>query len=161
MPAMSDDAAQTDAAAGKAKGKRKLLLMLAPLMLGGVGGGLYFAGMIPGVSHGGEAHAASAAPVFFEMPDLVANLNVGNRRPTFIKLRTKLELARPEDVELVHAALPRLQDMFQTYLREMRPEELRNSAGTYRLREELIARASLAAPGAQVRDVLFTELLVQ
>ena len=157
---MSDKADQADAAAAKPKGRRKLLLIVAPLLLGSIGAGLYFAGMIPGLSRG-EAHAASAAPVFFEMPDLVANLNVGNRRPTFIKLRTKLELARPEDVELVHAALPRLQDMFQTYLREMRPEELRNSAGTYRLREELIARASLAASGAQVRDVLFTELLVQ
>ena len=38
--------------------------------------------------------------------------------------------------------------MFQTYLREMRPEELRGSAGTYRLREELIARANVAVqPG--------------
>ena len=37
--------------------------------------------------------------------------------------------------------MPRLQDLFQTYLREMRPEELRGSAGIYRLREELIARA--------------------
>ena len=61
----------------------------------------------------------------------------------------------------LQAAMPRIIDLFQSYLREMRPEELRGTAGTYRLREELIARASLAAPGAQVRDVLFTELLVQ
>ena len=46
--------------------------------------------------------------------------------------------------------MPRLQDLFQTYLREMRPEELRGSAGTYRLREELIARANVAVAPARV-----------
>jgi flagellar FliL protein len=62
---------------------------------------------------------------------------------------------------VVQAAMPRLLDLFQTYLREMRPDEFRGSAGTYRLREELIARATLAAAPAQVQDVLFTELIVQ
>ena len=78
-----------------------------------------------------------------------------------MKLNARLELARPQDAERVKQAMPRLQDLFQTYLREMRPEELRGSAGTYRLREELIARANIAAAPAQVNDVLFTEMLVQ
>ena len=52
-------------------------------------------------------------------------------------------------------------DLFQTYLREMRPDELRSSSGTYRLREELLARANLVSAPAQVVDVLFSELLVQ
>ena len=154
----------TEAAKPKGKSKRKLLMLAAPLLLVGLGGGAYAAGVIPGMSSHPAANAAPAPPappVFFEMPEIVANLNVGNRRPTFIKLKSKLELERPEDEAAVQAALPRLQDMFQTYLREMRPEELRNAAGTYRLREELIARALLAVPGAQVRNVLFVEMLVQ
>jgi flagellar FliL protein len=57
--------------------------------------------------------------------------------------------------------MPRLLDMFQTYLREMRPEELRGSAGTWRLREELLARANIALAPVRVVDVLFIELLVQ
>ncbi len=48
-----------------------------------------------------------------------------------------------------------------TYMREMRPDELRGSAGTYRLREELIARANTAAAPAKVSDVLFTQMLIQ
>jgi flagellar FliL protein len=43
----------------------------------------------------------------------------------------------------------------------MRPEDLRGSAGTYRLREELIARANVAIAPARVVNVLFTQLLVQ
>ena len=57
--------------------------------------------------------------------------------------------------------MPRLLDLFQTYLREMRPEELRGSAGTYRLREELIARANIAVAPTRILDVLFPEMIVQ
>jgi flagellar FliL protein len=57
--------------------------------------------------------------------------------------------------------MPRIIDLFQTYLREMRPEELRGSAGTQRLREELVARANLVAAPARVVDVLFQEIIVQ
>ena len=46
--------------------------------------------------------------------------------------------------------MPRLQDLFQTYLREMHPEELRGAEGTYRLREELIGRANVAVAPARV-----------
>ena len=99
--------------------------------------------------------------MFLELPDIVANLNAGPRRAAFIKLKAKLELARPEDQAVVQAAMPRVLDLFQTYLREMRPDELRGTAGTYRLREELVARSSIAAQPAHVLNVLFTELLVQ
>ena len=43
----------------------------------------------------------------------------------------------------------------------MHPDELRGSSGTYRLREEMIARANLAAQPARIVDILFEELLVQ
>ncbi len=122
-------------------------------------------GLLPGLGHkpaGAAEHAAvHAAPVFVELPEMIANLNAPGRRASFVKLKARLELAQAEDQAAFAAAQPRVIDLFQTYLREMRPEELRGSAGTYRLREELIARASLAAAPAQVMDVLFSELLVQ
>ena len=133
-----------------------------------LGAGLWFSGVLPRLlGHGeaahGEAHAGAKPldPVFFEVPEMVANLNGNPRRPSYLKLQTKLELARKEDAAAVKAAMPRLLDLFQTYLREMRPEELRGSAGTHRLREELMARANLAAAPARITDVLFTEILVQ
>jgi flagellar FliL protein len=104
---------------------------------------------------------AGGAARFVELPDIVANLNAGNRRTVYIKLKARIEMARPEDAPALRAAMPRLQDLFQTYLREMRPEELRGSAGTYRLREELIARADIAVAPARIQDLLFTEILVQ
>ena len=104
---------------------------------------------------------AAAAPVYVEMPEIIANLNAGPRRASYVKLKPKLELAKAADQAAIAQNMPRLLDLFQTYLREMRPEELRGSAGTYRLREELIARANIALAPARVIDVLFTEMLVQ
>ena len=66
-------------------------------------------------------------------------------------------------VAVAQLRCPGLLDLFQTYLRDMRPEELRGSAGSYRLREELLERglSIAAASSVKITDVLFTELLVQ
>ena len=113
--------------------------------------------------HGGteKADTPKGSPLFMDLPDIVANLNTGPRRATFVKLKVKLELAKADDQAALTAAMPRILDLFQGYLREMRPEELRGTAGTYRLREELLARMNLAAPPARVVAVLFTEIIVQ
>ena len=121
-------------------------------------------GAKPASAHGAkpaETAKSEAASPFMDLPDIVANLNAGPRRTVFVKLKAKLELAKPEDQAVLQAAMPRVLDLFQGYLREMRPDELRGTAGTYRLREELLARTNLAAPPARVTSVLFTEVLIQ
>ena len=145
----------------------KLILIAVPVLLIAVGAGLWFTGILPkmlGMGKKDDAAEAVAKPVppsFIDLPELVANLNGNPGRPAYVKVVARLEIPRPEDVEKVRAVMPRLQDMMQTYLREMRPDELRGSAGTYRLREELIARANVAAAPAKVSDVLFSQMLIQ
>jgi flagellar FliL protein len=164
--------ADTDGAEGAAAkpakgGRRKLVLLAVPVVLAGIGAALWFTGVLPrllGMAHPAAKKAAQDKPVpptFFDMPDIVANLDTGNQRPSFVKLKVKLELGKASDVAVVQADLPRLLDLFQTYLRDMRPEELRGSAGTWRLREELIGRANVALAPATVKNVLFTEMIVQ
>jgi len=138
-----------------------------------VGGGVWFSGVLKPLFGGGKpagtgADATAAAdqaksgpPASIDIPEIVANLNAGPRRNAYIKLHARLELAKALEPDAMKAAMPRLQDLFQTYLRDMRPEELRGSEGTYRLREELIARANIALAPGRVTDVLFTEILVQ
>ena len=138
-----------------------------PLLLVAAGGGAFFLGLIPGLGKQAPAHAAEAAapvnrqPVFVAMPEITANLNAPGRRAAFIRLKSQIEVTGPQDAAALQAAMPRIVDLFTTYLREIRPEELRGSAGTHRLREELTARANVAAAPARVSDVLFTEILVQ
>jgi flagellar FliL protein len=57
--------------------------------------------------------------------------------------------------------MPRVTDYFQVYLRELRVEDLKGSAGMYRLREELLARVRAAVAPIRVRDVLFKQILIQ
>ena len=52
-------------------------------------------------------------------------------------------------------------DVFQTYLRELRPTDLSGSAGLFRLKEELTRRVNLAIAPNQVNAVLFKEILIQ
>jgi flagellar FliL protein len=167
--------ADAPAAKADAGGRRKLLVIAIPLALAALGAGLWFGGVIPRLLGLGEAakpagetaagdkgHGDKAAgPSYVAVPDIIANLDNGGRRPVYVKLRVRIELAKPEDQAAVEAAMPRIQDLFQTYLREMRPEELRGSAGTYRLREELIARANIAVAPARIQDLLFVEMLIQ
>ncbi len=167
------DAAHGESGGKKKGGKKKLVILAIPVLLIAIGAGLWFSGVLPkmlGMGHKTETEEqkakekekeASRAPVFVELPEMIANLNAPGRRSAFVKLKARLELSKEADQAPFAAAQPRVIDLFQTYLREMRPDELRGSAGTYRLREELIARASLAAAPAQVIDVLFSELLVQ
>ena len=157
----------------KKKGKGKLMVIGAVLaILIAAGAGLWFTGILPKMLGGKpppqagkaavhEASASAAPPTYLDVPDIVTNLNVPGRRQSYLKLHAKLELGGAADVAGVTAAMPRIVDLFQTYLRDMRPEELRGSEGSYRLREELVGRASVAAAPAQVRDVLFQEFIIQ
>jgi flagellar protein FliL len=150
----------------KPGGRRKLIMLAAPVLVAGIAAGLWFTGVLPrllGMQHAETSteQAKSSTPIYVDLPELITNLNSNPQRPNYVKLTARLEVAKQADVERVKAAMPRLQDLFLTYMREMRPQELRGSAGTYRLREELIARANLATAPARINDILFTQMLIQ
>lgn len=151
------------------KKKGKLLLIAVPVLLIAAGAGLWFSGIIPSMLEpkpkaamaNGALPVAAAPPVYVDVPEIIANLNVSGKRPSYMKLHAKLEIAAKGDEAAVTTAMPRIQDLFQTYLRDMRPEELRGSEGSYRLREELIDRATTAAAPARITDVLFVEMIIE
>jgi len=165
-----------EAGEAPAKSSKKLLLIAVPILLVVLGAGAWFLGLIPGTgkkpppppvanhdapSPAATAAAAAAAPIFVDVPEILTNLNVPGKRQSYVKLHAQLEIPDKADQPGVLAAMPRIQDMFQTYLRDMRPEELRGSEGSYRLREELIGRASAAAAPARISNVLLIEMVIQ
>ena len=72
-----------------------------------------------------------------------------------------MEVASQADLAKVQAVMPRVIDNFQTYLRELRVDDLSGSAGLYRLREELLTRVNAAVQPAKVNAILFKEMLIQ
>ena len=146
------------------KGRKPVVMIGAGiLLLLVVSGGVWFSGLVGHMSHHGKAGNAAPVekPVFFDLPDVVSNLDTGGHRASFIKLHAKLEVAHAVDVPALQAAVPQILDIFQTYLRSMRPEEVRGGEGTFRLREALMNRIDIVIAPIQLTDMLFTEVLVQ
>ena len=98
---------------------------------------------------------------FFTLPDMVVNIQAPDGRPTFLKLKLTLETRDPHVAEQLQAEMPRMQDMFQGFLRELRPEDLAGSAGSFQLRAEILRRVNLIAAPGKVDAVLIEEMLVQ
>jgi flagellar FliL protein len=107
------------------------------------------------------AAGAVGGTVFYDLPEMLVNLNTPGRKRNFLKMRVALELASADDINRIETVLPRIVDNFQVYLRELRLEDLQGAAGMYRLREELLGRVNAAVRPAQVKDVLFKEMIVQ
>jgi len=158
-------AGDPEATPAKKPAMAKLILIAAPVVVLLAGAGLWFSGVLPHIigadKHVEHAEESARPPGYVDMPEMIANLNSTTHKPSYVKLAVRIEVPKPEDADRVKAALPRLQDLMQTYLREMRPDELRGSAGTYRLREELLIRANAAVAPVKISDILFTQMLVQ
>jgi len=149
-------------------GKRIVLLVVLPMfLLVGVALGLVLTGMLDSILGKSEEKAAvskttaNKMAVFHDLPEMLVNLNTSGSRATFLKITVSLELEKSDDIPRIKELMPRVQDNFQIYLRELRLDDLRGSAGMYRLREELLARVNAAVAPVKVKDILFKEILVQ
>ncbi len=118
--------------------------------------------------HGGkvpEQKGISAGPngtVYYEFPSFLVNLNMTDaKRATFLKATIQLELQGTDDIEKIDLLKPRLTDIINTYLRELRPSDINGSAGLFRLKEELLVRVNQVADPVKINDILFKEVLVQ
>ena len=141
---------------------KKLIIMAAAglLVLGGGGTGAYF--FLSKKPHDEKPVAvAKAPPAFYDLPELMVNLQSPGGRSTYLKAKIVLEMDDAKLVEQVKPLMPRVMDAFQTYLREMRPNDLEGSAGLYRLRDELTRRVNLAVAPTKINAVLFKEIVVQ
>jgi flagellar FliL protein len=98
--------------------------------------------------------------VFYTLPDVVVNMQTADGRPSFLKLKLTLELPDHDTADVLTPNMPRLQDMFQVFLRELRPEDLSGSQGGYQLRMEILRRVNLVIAPSKANAVLIEEMLV-
>ena len=156
-------------ATDKKPGRKKLLLLigLPIVLLIAAAAGLYFSGLADSFLKGDQEAKSEAPPppkpaVFLDLPEILVNLNsAGSRRVNFLKISISLEVESPSDVVKLQTLMPRIVDSFQVYLRELRIDDLKGSAGMYRLREDLLRRINEAARPVKINDVLFKEMLIQ
>ena len=159
------DAAQ----APKKKGllNKKTLMIAVPalvLLLGGGAGAYFFLLKKPADGEHAKAEAVPLTPpkvAFSDMADILVNIQSSDGTPAYLKLGVSLELEDEEQKKAMEPLMPRVTDQFQAYLRELRLDDLKGSAGVLRLKEELLRRVNVAAAPYHVRDVLLKEMIVQ
>ena len=147
---------------------KKMLMIAVPallLVVGGGGAGAYFF-LIKNSDKVQEAKAddmplTPPKVAFSDMQDILVNIQSSDGTPVYLKLAVSLELEDDAQKAALQPLMPRITDQFQAYLRELRLDDLKGSAGVLRLKEELLRRVNVAAAPYKVRDVLLKEMIVQ
>jgi flagellar FliL protein len=155
------DSTEDGAPAAAPKSKKKLIMIAGAVLVLASGVGAYFALF----SHPKEVHVAVAPPKlpsFIDVPEILVNLaGQPGERVQYLKAKIVLEVKDALLVPQITPSMPRITDMFQTYLRELRSTDLNGSVGMFRLKEELTKRVNAAVSPSQVNAVLFKEILIQ
>lgn len=164
----------------KKGGKKKLLIIggAAVLVLGGGGGGAawFLMGSDGKAAESAGGHGETEAEpekgeakedgkegtsAYLDVPPLVVNLRSTDGAARFLKLHFMLVPAPGVSSESLKEKLPLVIDAYQPFLRELRPEDLNGSAAVYRVKEELLIRATQTLGADQVKDVLIQDLVQQ
>ncbi|HWX90474.1 MAG TPA: flagellar basal body-associated FliL family protein [Rhizomicrobium sp.] len=146
---------------------KKMLMIAVPallLVVGGGGAGAYFFLFKSDKTQEAKADEVPLTPpkvAFSDMQDILVNIQSSDGTPAYLKLGVSLELEDDAQKAALQPLMPRITDQFQAYLRELRLDDLKGSAGVLRLKEELLRRVNVAAAPYKVRDVLLKEMIVQ
>src|ERR1700677_890180 len=149
------EGAGADAAPKKGLAKflsKKMLTIIVPVLLlviGGGGAGAYFF-LIKKSDKNQEAKAddmplTPPKVAFSDMQDILVNIQSNDGTPAYLKLGVSLELEDDAQKTAIQPLMPRITDQFQAYLRELRLDDLKGSAGVLRLNRSLLRRGYVAA----------------
>lgn len=147
-------------ASKKGLDKKKLLIIAVPALLALGGGGYFAVDMLGLMGPTAEAEEQAVPAIYYDLPEMVVNLSATEGRGQYLKLKVSLE-ADTKAVDALKPVMPRVLDLFQLYLRELRSGDLDGSAGIFRLKEELTRRINLELHPNKIDRVLFKEIIIQ
>jgi flagellar FliL protein len=162
-PALDADGNPVPVEAPKGKKKLILIIIIVVVLVGG-GAGVFFSGILGGGKDkkADEEDALTKDQILYhDMDELLVNLNNPGTQVSFLKASITLELPNQLSLNEVQEKMPRIRDMFQVYLRELRSSDLQGSAGLQRLRTELLLRVNGIMEKGKVNNILFKEIIVQ
>lgn len=153
------------------RSRRPMLIGLILFILLGAGGfyatfsGALSLSAVLGGGDGGEAeepeetHGESTAFAFAPIGEIIIPLGP-KANSEFLILEAEIEVA-PEDKEALMAQMPRVRDMFNTYLRAVETRDLEAQDATLRLRAHLMRRLTVLLEPLAPRDLLFTTFILR
>jgi flagellar FliL protein len=161
------DAAEAGDSVAQPPNKKKRLIIIgaaAMVVLAGGGAGFYFWSASRKATNV-EPVAVQRAASYVELRDIVVSLapHAGRAQdtPKILKLKLVIEVGNARIVPEIQQLQPRIEDILQIYLRELRVSDLEGSAGLYRLKEELLRRVNSAVYPRRVDAVLFKDITTQ
>lgn len=158
------DAVEGEAPAPAKKSKKPLIIGFVLALVFGAGG-FYavFSGLILGGDHGPSEmaeHKVGDMPdvAFVPVDPVVVALGEGAEN-RYLKFTAQVEVESPyvADVTLL---LPRILDVFNSYLSAVDPISLEGNASIVRVRAQLLRRVQVVVGEGRVRDLLITEFVL-
>lgn len=166
----ADDAkTKTEGTEEKPK-KKKLLFIIIGVLLVAIGGGGFFAytkllAPKPAVSEEDANAETKKEPVevegeMFELEPFVVNLS-DPKAKRFLKIKVTMELDSPEAKVKAEKLVPKMRDMVIMMLTSLSFEEVMTPEGKIRIRDELLERFNLILRPERVRNIYFTDFVIQ
>lgn len=156
-------------AAKKSPLKGVIITAASALLMGGAATGAAFFLAPGGQKCLADAHAETGAGegdhgavvknvTFVNLEPLVVTLAPG-AKSRYLKISISLETTAKHEHALASFG-PRIRDTLNTYLRAVEEEDLVRPSSMSRLRAQMLRRVQLAAPGAEISDVLITDFVL-
>lgn len=149
-------------------GKKKLLIILLPVLLILIGGGFAaYKFLLAKPENEKESEKITKEVknteehgVELEVGTFIANLS-DRDADRYIKVTIVMEVQDEKVKQEATKRMPQIKDSINTLLFTKTSEELKSPEGIERLKEEIIKRTNAILPLGGVKDVYFTEFIIQ
>jgi flagellar basal body-associated protein FliL len=132
------------------------------LVVGGAVAGLYFSGMLTAKKPHEVSLVLPGEPVFHQIPKITVDISPsrGHVRP-FIRLVMQAELQGESAKTAYIEREAKILDALQTHLRTLTVEDLQDTAGTERLRKDIVLVINNIIRPERAITVFFKEIMVR
>lgn len=100
--------------------------------------------------------------MFLTVDDITVNLRQGiDHDNAWLKVKISLEIHGKNNYDIALKMMPKIVDIFQTYLKELRKSDLDGSFGIYKIKDEMLLRINAILYPVKIEAILFQDFIMQ
>lgn len=100
------------------------------------------------------------ADAFYDMDEMVVNLLAQGSKKHYLRISMSMRFTSNNNREAITKNMPAIQDAVFIFLKELRASDFSSSGSTLLMKEELTKRINKVIYPAEVKEVLFKEILI-
>ncbi|MDZ5760938.1 flagellar basal body-associated FliL family protein [Lyticum sinuosum] len=97
--------------------------------------------------------------VYYEMRDIIVQLETDNTK--FLKITLNVKFYDKKAYEKTISILPQVEDVIQSYLRQMQPDGLNSNFSMYKLRGDLLLRMNTLIYPEKIDAIFIKDILIR